>query len=291
MEKSACTRSRRAAVQGREDHARDKKMRIYVRLILAVAWLVPLAATAGALHDGDEIARRVNARDEGVAVARNLTMQMTDRHGKTRTRKTRAFRKYYGAEKRTVIFYLEPSNVKDTAFLTWDYADPDKDDDQWLYLPAMRKVRRISASDRGDYFLGTDLTYEDIKLETRIGIKDYTRKTIVEDEVNGHPCYVVESVPVDKQTARELGYGRVEQCVDSEIWMVRRARYWDTRGKPLKTSYFRDIRQVQGVWTQHRVDVENHKTGHTTVFLFSDVDYRGTVGDQLFSQDALRRGL
>ncbi len=266
-------------------------MQVSVRLILVVALLVPFSAAADALPDGDEIVRRVNARDEGEAVARNLAMQMTDRRGKTRTRKTRAFRKYYSDEKRTVIFYLEPSNVKDTGFLTWDYANPGKDDDQWLYLPAMRKVRRISSSDRGDYFLGTDLTYEDIKLETRISTEDYTRKTIGESEVDGHHCYLVESVPVDKATARELGYGKVEQCVDSEIWMVRQARYWDTRGKLLKTSYIRDIRQVQDIWTQHRIEVENHKTGHKTVFLFSDVDYRGAVSDQLFSQNALRRGL
>jgi len=266
-------------------------MYIYIRSMLATVLVAPIFAAAAELPDGDEIASRVNARDEGVAVARSLTMQMTDRRGKTRTRKTRGFRKYYGDEKRTVIFYLEPSNVKDTAFLTWDYPDIDKDDDQWLYLPAMRKVRRISASDRGDYFLGTDLTYEDIKLETRISIDDYKRRTIGEDKVDGHHCYLLESIPVDDETARELGYGKVEQCVDDKIWMVRRARFWDTRGKPLKTAYFRDIRQVQGIWTQHRIEVENHKTGHRTLFLFSDVDYRQGVSDTLFTQRALRRGL
>ena len=262
-----------------------------IRWVLVAGAFLPTLLTAVELPDGDEIARRINARDEGVAVARNLTMQMTDRRGKTRTRETRGFRKYYGDDKRTVIFYLQPKNVKDTAFLTWDYADPDRDDDQWLYLPAMRKVRRISASDRGDYFLGTDLTYEDIKLETRVSMADYTRVTTGEDVVDGHHCYLVEATPVDQATAKELGYGKVEQCVDDKIWMVRRARFWDTRGNPLKTAYFRDIRQVQGIWTQHRIEVENHKTGHKTLFLFSDVDYRHGVSDELFTREALRRGL
>ena len=210
---------------------------------------------------------------------------------RSRTRETRGFRKYYGEEKRTVIFYLEPRNVKDTAFLTYDYPEAERDDDQWLYLPVMRKVRRISASDRGDYFLGTDLTYEEIKLETRVSMKDYTRKTLGEDEVDGHHCYLVESKPVNEKTAKELGYGRVEQCVDSAIWIVRRATFWDTGGNPLKTSRFSDIRQVQGIWTQHRIEVENHKTGHRTRFLFSAVDYQGGVSDNLFSQIALSRGL
>ncbi len=259
-------------------------MGVLLMLICEAVW-------SALLPDADEIARRINARDEGVAVARSLSMRLTDRRGKTRTRETRAFRKYYGKEKRTVIFYLKPANVRNTAFLTWDYPQADKDDDQWLYLPAMRKVRRISASDRGDYFLGTDLTYEDIKLETRVSMNDYRRKTTGEDEVDGHHCYLLESIPVDEDTARELGYGRVEQCVDSEIWMVRRSRFWDIKGKPLKTSYFRDIRKVQGIWTQHRIEVENHKSGHRTLFLFRDVDYEHGVSDDLFTQNALRRGL
>jgi len=111
-------------------------MLIIIKSMIAVVLFLPSMLMAAQLPDGDEIARRINARDEGVAVARNLTMQMTDRRGKTRTRETRGFRKYYGSDKRTVIFYLKPRNVKDTAFLTWDYADTNKDDDQWLYLPA-----------------------------------------------------------------------------------------------------------------------------------------------------------
>jgi hypothetical protein len=112
--------------------------------------------SANKLPDGDTIAQRINARDEGESVSRDLKMEMTDKRGKTRIRETSGYRKYYGSDKKTIIIYRSPKNVKGTGFLTFDYADTQHDDDQWLYLPAMRKVRRISASDRGDYFLGTD---------------------------------------------------------------------------------------------------------------------------------------
>lgn len=266
-------------------------MKGYIQALLIITLYTPSFLTAAGLPSGDEIARNINARNEGVAVARNLSMSMTDRRGKMRNRETRAFRKYYGEEKRTVIFYLEPNNVKGTAFLTWDYPDVNQDDDQWLYLPAMRKVRRISASDRGDAFLGTDLTYEDIKLETRVSMQDYNRKTIGEDEVDGHHCYLVKATPINADISKSLGYGKVELCVDSKIWFVRRAKFWDTGGNMLKTSHFRDIRQVQGIWTQHSIEVENHKSGHRTKFLFSDVTYQESMGDDLFSKNALRRGL
>ena len=263
----------------------------YITLFTVIFSTSLSSVSADELLSGDEIAGHINARDEGVAVSRFLKMEMTDRHGKVRIRETRAFRKYFGDEKRTVIFYLKPKNIKDTAFLTYDYADKEKDDDQWLYLPAMRKVRRISASDRGDYFLGTDLSYEDIKLETRVSIKDYTRKTLAEGEVDGFHCYVVEETTIDEDTAEELGHLRRESCVDDTIWIVRRSLFWDVQNKPLKTTYFRDISKVQGFWTAHKIDVENHKTGHHTVFTFSDVDYNEGVNDRIFTQNALKRGL
>ncbi|NOR71100.1 MAG: outer membrane lipoprotein-sorting protein, partial [Methylomarinum sp.] len=224
-------------------------MKIIQLTKLLMITLLPIVysnANSAELPSGDSIAKNINARDEGIAVSRNLTMQMTDRHGKVRERETRAFRKYFGDEKRTAIFYLKPKNIKDTAFLTYDYADKQRDDDQWLYLPAMRKVRRISASDRGDYFLGTDLSYEDIKLETRVSLKDYTRKTIGEDVVDGVHCYIVEETAIDSETAEELGHLRRESCVDDTIWMARRSKFWDLQNNLLKTTYFKDISKVQG---------------------------------------------
>lgn len=256
-----------------------------------VAGLVSTPLLAADLPSGDEVAKRINARDEGEAVSRLLTMEMTDKRGKIRKRETRGFRKYYGDEKRTVIFYLDPKNIKDTAFLTYDYPAADKDDDQWLYLPAMRKVRRISASDRGDYFLGTDFSYEDIKLETRVSLDDFTYKTIGESEIDGKHCLIVESTAVSKEIAKELGYSKQEACVDDEIWMVRQTKMWDVKGKLLKTLYVSDIRQVDMIWTAHLMEIENHKTGHHTKFTFSDVNYNEGVKDNVFSKTSIKRGL
>lgn len=242
------------------------------------------------LPSGNEIAQRINERDEGEAVSRNIVMEMIDRRGKKRVRKTRSFRKYYGAEKRTAIFYLSPKMIKGTAFLTFDYPEAARDDDQWLYLPAMRKVRRISASDRGDYFLGTDFTYEDIRKETKVGIEDYRWKTVGEETVDGHLCYLVEAIPVNENLAKILGYSRMLLRVDQKIWIPRKYEYWDVRGNHLKTVTVGDIRRVQEIWTPHRIEAQNHKTGHQTVFTFSDVDYKQGVDDDLFTQSRLRRG-
>lgn len=247
-------------------------------------------AESADLPAGDSLMVNVKARDEGEYATRRLTMEMTDKRGKKRVRETFGFRKYFDDEKRTVLFYLSPSNIKDTGFLTYDYPNPDTDDDQWLYLPAARKVRRISASDRGDYFLGTDFTYEDIKNEGKPSLEDYNYRTIGQEEIDGHHCYIVEAVPIDDATAKELGYGKVNSWVDPKIWMIRKSEFWDVRMNPLKTVTTTEIREIDGIWTAHRLEGKNHKTRHTTVFTFEDVDYDAPVDDDIFTERALVRG-
>jgi hypothetical protein len=245
----------------------------------------------GALPTGAEVVGRINERDEGAFVSRNLTMKLVGRRGKVRERTTRMYRKYFGKDKHTIFFYLSPKNVKNTAFLTFDYADTARQDDQWLYLPAMRKVRRISASNRGDYFLGTDLSYEDVKLESRISVNDYIHITTGESEIDGHRCILIESTPVNQLIARELGYSKVISCVDIEIWMARESKFWDIAGNLLKTVQVKDIRLVEGIWTQHNIEVKNHKTGHSTSMIYGNVDYKTNIDDSVFTRNALKRGI
>ena len=251
-----------------------------------------VSPTAGAEElTGRQVMEQVVSRDEGLQVSRNLTMQLTDRRGKVRTRQTRGFRKYFGEDKRTVLFYLAPANIKDTGFLTYDYPDPKLDDDQWLYLPAVRKIRRISASDRGDYFLGTDFSFEDIKNENKPNLADYQHKKLGEEMVDGVLCIVVEGIPVSDEIANELGYGRVVSRIDPNIWMARKTEFWDTKGNRLKEVRSTNIEQIDGIWTSLEIRASNFKTGHETILTFSDVDYKTEVADRWFETNQLRRGL
>ena len=231
----------------------------------------------------DELVSRVNAVDEGAFVTRTLKMQLTDRRGKQRDREA--------VDKRMVMVYSAPANVRDTGFLIWDYADPEKEDDQWLYLPALRKVRRISASQRGDYFLGTDFTYEDMKLDGKLEPRDYNFSLVGREEFEGKTMYLLKGVPKSKKIAKELGYSRFTALIDPDNWIIRRTEFWDLKERPLKTLLASDIRQVDGIWTRHHLDLTNHNTGHSTVFVFSDVDYATPVDDARFNKRSLERGL
>ncbi len=239
---------------------------------------------------GQEIVDQVNARDDGEVLTRDMKITMKDDRGKTRVQNTHTYRRYYGEEKRAVIFYTDPANVKDTGFLTYDYPEADKEDDQWLYLPALRRVRRISSSNRGDYYLGTDLTYEDIKLDTRLsGEMNWER--VGEADVNGVHCLIVEGTPKAPEIAEELGYSKYQAWVDPLIWMARRTTAWDTNGNHLKTVSWEDFIEVDGIWAVERMFTENHKTGHTTLMEFSNIDFTTPIDDDKFTERALKRGV
>jgi len=259
-------------------------------IVLACLLLCAGGARADDAIDADTIVGHINAAPEGDFVTRRMTMEMTDRRGRTRTRDTISYRKNYAGERRSVLFYTAPANIRDTGFLVFDYDDAAHEDDQWLYLPALRKVRRIPAADRGDYFLGTDLTYDDIKLDGRVGADDYAFRLLGHEAVEGVVHYRLEGLPRSEVIAAELGYARVEFLVDGSNWMILRSDFAGTDGEPLKTIEAADIRQIDGIWTRHNVTVSNHRTGHTTRFLFTDVDYQSPIDDGLFTQRALSRG-
>ena len=259
---------------------------------LAIALLPPgTEPKADVLPDGRSVAENVNARDDGRYVSRQLVMELIDSSGSTRKRTTRSFRVYEGEDKKIAIYFERPGNVRDTAFLTFDYAASGEEDDQWLYLPALRKVRRISGSDRGDYFMGTDFTYDDMKLDGKLALQDYEFKTLGRDSADGTPCLLLEATAKNTELAEELGYSRTVSCVDEEIWIARRTEYWDTQGNRLKTLHVRDIAQISGIWTPQLLAMENHKTGHKTVFRISDVVYKDKMPRDVFSKAAIRRGL
>lgn len=266
------------------------KTAAWLALLVAIAGSIQLANAAGEPPEVMAIIERMNARDDGEAVRRDMVLTLTDRHGNERVEQTRSFRRYEGDTKKTAIFYTEPASVEGTGFLTWDYPEADRDDDQWLYLPALRKVRRISASDRGDYFLGTDFTYEEIKKESKIETQDYDFTFRGEELVDGHHTWVVEAVPRTPDIAAELGYSRILMRIDSTIWMPRLWEFWDEAGNDLKTVHATHIEQVDGIWSVLDIRAENHKTGHITRMQFVDTDYQAEVPARLFETHALTRG-
>jgi outer membrane lipoprotein-sorting protein len=263
---------------------------IYLLASVATLLMPPTALGDEAPQTAINIIQNMNNRDEGTFLSRDMTIQLIDRKGHTRTQQTKTLRRYFDDAKKTVIFYKKPANVSNTAFLTWDYFDTNVDDDQWLYLPALRKVRRISASGRGDYFLGTDLTYEEIKKDGKIAEEDYHFTLQGQEEVEGINTWVVEAIPNSPENIEELGYSRILLYVDGNNWMPRLIKYWDEAGNYLKATHLKNIQKIDGIWSALNIHVENSKTGHKTELEFSNVKFLKPIAPRLFEKEALKRG-
>lgn len=260
-----------------------------VMLVLLASLLPSQSARADAA--ADMVMAELAARPEGATADRTVRIQLIDRHGVVRTQTARAVRKNVADGRRMAIFYQSPLNIRGASFLVYDYRDEALDNDQWLYLPALRKVRRIPASDRGDYFLGTDLTFDEIRNDNRVTLADWTFRALGEEEIDGARCMRIEGVAASEAVARELGYRRAQWCVDRKILIARRIDYWDRRDVLLKTLANRDPQLIDGVWAATRIEVSNHKTGHRTVLDFEASKFDAALPDALFTQQQMERGL
>ena len=135
--------------------------------------------------------------------------------------------------------------------------------------------------------MGTDFTYDDVKHETDLSASDYRWRLDGAETIDASNCLILEGEPVDTSTAEALGYSRLRVWIAKDNWVPLRSEYWDTRGSRLKTIRVSDIRQVDGVWTPHRIDAERHSNGHRTIFTISDSDYEAELDDLLFAKRSL----
>ncbi len=250
-----------------------------------------VAATPTAPADGLQIARAVAERAESPAVTRSIKMTLTDKRGRVRQREALVFRQNEDALKHTRITYMAPKAVRELTFLSRDFRDHTRSDERWLYIPAARKVRRIPASDRGDYFLGTDFTFEDMQSDLKFDVEDYHFTLEDSSGTSESPTYVISGQPVSKKVAKELGYGGFRAEIDAATWFPTKIEFFDLKQAPLKTIEVSGLHQVDGIWTPQRIEAQHHRTGHHTRFDYAEIRHSDDLPDTLFNPPALTRGL
>ncbi|MCG8477301.1 MAG: outer membrane lipoprotein-sorting protein, partial [Cytophagales bacterium] len=146
---------------------------------------------------GREIIEKVKNRPDGDTRYSEMTMKLINKRGRERQRKVKSYSMDINKDKKTIMFFEYPGDVRGTGFLTWDYDKIGKDDDKWLYLPAMKKTRRISGSSaKKDYFMGTDFTYDDMGNRN---VDEDEHKLLKEENVDGNICWVIESKSKDSR--------------------------------------------------------------------------------------------
>ena len=236
------------------------------------------------------IMEKVDARDDGQTLEQDMLMVLIDKNGKERTRDLKSYSKDFGADEHKTLFFKSPSDVKNTAFLTYDYDDASKDDDQWLYLPALKKVKRIPSADKSSSFMGSDFSYFDM---TDRDLEDYDFKLLKETKVRGHDAWMIESTPRNQEVIDESGYKKSIAIVRKDNYMVVRAINFMTNGKK-KYLDIKKIHQQNGIWLVDEMTMTTKKgkdTIHKTILTFDNIKLNGDIKDDVFTTRRLEKGL
>lgn len=224
------------------------------------------------LYQGDDFKARV-------------MMKLITKDGKERVREMTMLRKNYGpsgGEQKYFIYFFQPADVKDMTFMVFKY--PGKDDDRWLFIPAINMVKRIAAQDKSSSFVGSDFTYEDISGRD---LENDAHSLEKETTHNGREVHIVRSTPKEGDVA----YSYKLSWIDKENFLPLREEYYDIKGELMKIFTAEKIETIKGRATVTGRLMKNVQSGHRTEVVFLKTDYDIGIKDRLFSERFLKRPL
>ena len=264
---------------------RPPRSTVFASFVTLTAILAaPLAASAATPEEtGLRVATESRDRDKGFGnFSARQTMVLRNRQGKESRRQLR-IKVLEVAEdgNRSLFVFDEPRRVKGTALLI--HAHRKSSDDQWLYLPALKRVKRISSSNRSGSFMGSEFSYEDLGAQE---VEKFTYRFLREESCGDLDCTVVERRPTEKRS----GYTRQIVWRDKKELRVWKIEYYDRKNAHLKTlTLAKYDRHLDRYWRAAEMSMVNHLTGKSTVLSWRDFDFRTGLSDRDFSQTNLKR--
>jgi len=256
--------------------------RLFTAALLSLLFAQP-AFSQSSPPSGRDIMIKVDDRPNGDTRKSTMKMTLINKRNRQRIREILSYSKDYGKDTKSIMYFQKPADVKGSGFLSWEYDDPSKDDDRWLYLPALKKVRRISGSSKNDYFMGSDFTYDDMGQRA---VDEDMHALIAEETLENHPCWVLESKSKDKNYM----YSKVKRWIRKDALIAIKVDYYDRAGELMKTLTVPDIRQHDGIWTAFKMQMDNKQENHKTILEYKNIAYDIPVRENLFQVSTLERG-
>lgn len=245
--------------------------------------MLPPAMAQTPEEKGLALAKERKARDEGWGDSEARTeMRLRNKKGDQSVRKMRLKSlEIDGDGDKGLTVFDQPRDVKGTAFLNFSHAiEPDE---QWLYLPALKRVKRISSRNKSGPFMGSEFSYEDL---SSFEIEKYDYKYLKDETINGLDSYLVEQYPRDKFS----GYTKMQVWFDKEHFRVQKIDFYDRKKSLLKTLTFKDYQlHLDKYWRSHFMTMVNHQTGKETDFVTNDLKFRTGLKEKDFTKASLKR--
>jgi hypothetical protein len=258
---------------------------IHVLGIFFITFLAtsPSIATEDTIAKGLQIATEVDSRDSGFGdQTASLIMELRNRQGDSSIREIRVktLEVEGDGDKSMSIFDL-PADVKGTAFLTYSHAT--EPDDQWLYLPALKRVKRITSKNKSGPFMGSEFAYEDLSSQE---IDKYQYKYLRDETLNDSECFVIERAP----NYEHSGYTRQEAWINKEHYRPEKIVFYDRKGSLLKTLTYSAYQQyLNKYWRADTMHMINHQTGKSTLLTWSNYQFKVGLDEGDFNRNSLKR--
>ena len=216
-------------------------------------------------------------------------MRIVDEKGRQRVRKIKQATKLYdkGETEKRLIRFLEPADVKGVGLLTYDYKT--KDDDIWLYMPALRKTRRIVSSEKAKNFMGSEFTYADM---TPPSLDDFSFTKMGQEEVNGTLCYKLEWKPKDENIAEENGFSKRIVFIGKNDFVIRKSVYYDLNGELFKELTIDEVKELDTVNHKYRavkLEMVNLQNGRKSYLENESIEFKPDIDDNYFTTRYLER--
>ena len=216
-----------------------------------------------------------NSSTEMFMTLRNAQGQESKRQMRTKTLEVS------GDGDKSLTIFVQPRDVKGTAFLSFTHSK--QPDDQWLYLPALKRVKRISSANKSGPFMGSEFAYEDISSQE---VDKYTYKYLRDEKIDGKDCFVMERKP----TYEHSGYTRLMTWMDKEMYQARKIEFYDRKDTLLKTLNISGHKQYLGkFWRAHKMEMTNHQTKKSTILEWKDYQFKTGLNSRDFDKNALKR--
>lgn len=257
----------------------DKMKVIY---IIAASLMLPLTLMAQKIT-GSQIIQNVYDLPKAKDQEGNLTMSLINSRGEVRVREIKQYLKDYGDLEKKIMFFLAPADVLNTSFMSWNYSKVGKDDDQWIYLPALKRIKRISSDSKNDYFMGSDFTYDDLGDRHP---NDDNHQLLREETLDKESCYVVESTP-----KADYMYSKVITWVSKDKWIGKKKEFYDEDGELLKILTVNKVEKIKNYHVITSSEMHNVQKYHRTKMQLKDLKLDIGIDDNQFTERMMKRGM
>lgn len=253
-----------------------------LHIALLLAWIVSLPLPgAQAQPPGPELARIVHDRHVGKDSVSRQVMELIPATGQARVRELNITSADRGGVRKSLLRFTSPADIAGTGFMAIE--DGQGETEQFLYLPSLKRSRRIVAGQKGRSFVNTDFTFEDME---RRPVDDSEHVVTGEAELAGVSCWILESRP---KPAAESQYSMVRAWIAKDMDLALRVDFFAGGQEPVKRYTVLQLENIQDIWTATDVSMEDLQSGHKTTLRTTEVKYDTGVSDEVFTQQSLEK--